>query len=104
MFFAFDLVWLDGEDLRNVPLIERKTKLKKLIQGSSQILYAQHIEKNGKLLFQETVERNLEGIVAKRRTGTYTEHGWLKIKNPKYTQSEGRHDMFQSFRAPSKKF
>jgi bifunctional non-homologous end joining protein LigD len=65
VFVAFDLVWLDGEDLRQAPLIERKKKLKKLIERSgSEILYAQHIEGNGKLLFQETVERNLEGIVA----------------------------------------
>jgi len=99
VFFAFDLVWLDGEDLRPVPLVERKKKLKKLIERSegSEILYAQHIEEHGKLLFQETIERNLEGIVAKRRIGVYAEHGWLKIKNPHYTQTEGRHDMFQAF-------
>jgi bifunctional non-homologous end joining protein LigD len=100
VFFAFDLVWLDGVDLRQVGLIERKKKLKRLIELSdcSEILYAQHIEHNGKLLFQEVVERNLEGVVAKRRMGRYAEHGWLKIKNPKYTQVEGRHDMFTSFR------
>ena len=105
VFFAFDLVWLDGEDLRQMPLIERKKKLKKLIERSecSEILYAQHIEENGKLLFQETVERNLEGIVAKRRIGVYAEHGWLKIKNPKYTQVEGRQDMFQAFQKRARK-
>jgi bifunctional non-homologous end joining protein LigD len=102
VFFAFDLVWLDGEDFRQAPLIERKKKLKRLVERSqcSEILYAQHIEENVKLFFDEVCERNLEGIVAKRRVGVYAEHGWLKIKNPKYTQAEGRHDMFQSFRAP----
>jgi bifunctional non-homologous end joining protein LigD len=100
VFFAFDLVWLDGNDLRQAPLIERKKKLKKLIGRSkcSEILYAQHIERNGKLLFEEVVERNLEGVVAKRRVSVYAEHGWLKIKNPKYTQVEGRHDIFTAFR------
>ena len=85
MFFAFDLVWLDGVDLRQVGLIERKKKLKKLICRSkcSEILYAQHIERDGKLLFEEVRERNLEGMVAKRRMGPYAEHGWLKIKNAK---------------------
>jgi bifunctional non-homologous end joining protein LigD len=99
VFLAFDLVWLDHVDLRQTPLIERKNKLKKLIDLSqcSEILYAQHVEGSGKLLFEEVCERNLEGIVAKRRMGTYAEHGWLKIKNPKYTQVEGRHDMFKSF-------
>jgi bifunctional non-homologous end joining protein LigD len=102
VFFAFDLVWLDGVDLRQVPLIERKKKLRKLIERSrcSEILYAQHIERDGKLLFEEVCERNLEGMVAKRRMGVYTEHGWLKIKNAKYTQAEGRHDMFTAFKQP----
>ena len=100
VFFAFDLGWLDGVDLRQTPLIERKKKLKKLIDrsGCSEILYAQHIERDGKLLFEEVCDRNLEGMVAKRRMGVYTEHGWLKIKNAKYTQAEGRRDMFTAFK------
>jgi hypothetical protein len=36
-------------------------------------------------------------MVAKRRMGVYAEHGWLKIKNPKYTQAEGRHEIFEAF-------
>ena len=61
MFFAFDLLWLNGADLRQFPLIERKTKLRKLIERTkcSEILYAQHIEHNGKLFFEEICERNL---------------------------------------------
>ena len=103
VFFAFDLLWLNGADLRQTPLIERKKKLRKLIERSecSEILYAQHIGRNGKLLFEEVCERNLEGMVAKRRTGAYAEHGWLKIKNAKYTQAEGRHDKFTAFRERS---
>jgi bifunctional non-homologous end joining protein LigD len=103
VFFAFDLVWLDGADLRQMGLIERKKQLKKLIQRSkcSEILYAQRIERDGKLLFEEVVERNLEGMVAKRRMGAYAEHGWL-IKNAKYTQAEGRHEMFEALQRPRK--
>jgi bifunctional non-homologous end joining protein LigD len=99
VFFAFDLVWLDGVDLRQTPLIERKKKLRKLVERSKcpEILYAQHIERHGKLLFEEVVERNLEGMVAKRRMRVYAVHGWIKIKNAKYTQVEGRHDMFKAF-------
>jgi hypothetical protein len=48
-------------------------------------------------LFAEVWQRTLQGIVAKRGVGVYAEHGWLKIKNPGYTQVEGRHDMFQAF-------
>jgi bifunctional non-homologous end joining protein LigD len=99
VFFAFDLVWLDGNDLRQTPLIERKKKLRKLVERSRcpEILYAQHIEGNGKILFEEVCGRNLEGVVAKRRVSVYAEHGWLKIKNPKYSQAEERQDMFQAF-------
>jgi hypothetical protein len=43
------------------------------------------------------------GIVAKRSTSVYAEHGWLKIKNPKYTQAEGRHDLFQAFQRRARK-
>jgi bifunctional non-homologous end joining protein LigD len=103
VFFAFDLVWLDGVDLRQTPLIERKKKLRKLIERSqcSEILFAQHIERDGKLLFVEVVERNLEGMVAKRRMSVYAEHGWLKIKNSKYAQAERRQDLFQAFQRRS---
>jgi bifunctional non-homologous end joining protein LigD len=99
VFFAFDLLWLNDTDLRQTPLIERKKKLQGLIHRSecSEIMYSQHVERDGKLLFEEVCERNLEGIVAKRKTGVYAEHGWLKIKNPRYTQSEGRHEMFEAF-------
>jgi ATP-dependent DNA ligase len=61
---------------------------------------SQHVERNGELLFQEVCERNLEGIVCKRRMGVYAEHGWLKIKNPNYSQSEGWQEMFEAFRDP----
>jgi ATP-dependent DNA ligase len=61
-------------------------------------MYSQHVERDGKLLFEEVCERNLEGIVCKRRMSVYSEHGWLKIKNPNYSQSEGRHEMFEAFR------
>jgi len=54
-------------------------------------------------LFNEVVRLNLEGVVAKRKTGTYaTVSGWLKIKNPRYTQSERRHELFDSFKANQK--
>ena len=52
-------------------------------------MYSQHIERDGKLLFKKVCERNLEGIVAKQKTGVYAEHGWLKIKNPNYSKKEG---------------
>jgi bifunctional non-homologous end joining protein LigD len=105
VFFAFDLLWLDDSDLRRTPLIKRKKKLKQLIHRSecSEVIYAQHVEHWGKLLFEEVCERNLEGIVGKRKSSLYVEHGWVKIKNPNYSQAEGRHEMFTAFHEHRKK-
>jgi ATP-dependent DNA ligase len=48
-------------------------------------------------LFRPVCERDLEGIVAKRKDGLYTpaETSWVKIKNPHYSQTEGRHEFIQ---------
>jgi ATP-dependent DNA ligase len=59
------------------------------------ILYAQHVEGEGKKMFEEICARDLEGIVAKRRLGIYKDDGnaWLKVKNRSYSQAEGRHEL-----------
>ena len=96
VFYAFDLLWLDGEDLRQMPLIERKKRLARLVRAAkcSRLLYAQHIEQHGKGFFAEICARDLEGIVAKRKLGIYKDDapGW-KLKNPTYSQAEGRHEL-----------
>jgi bifunctional non-homologous end joining protein LigD len=97
VFYAFDLLWLNGEDLRPEPLLERKETLRALIQSSkcTRILYAQHIERFGKRFFKEICGRDLEGIVAKRKLSIYKNDGigWIKIKNRTYSQAEGRHEL-----------
>jgi bifunctional non-homologous end joining protein LigD len=97
VFYAFDLIWLNGADLRLLPLVERKARLRQLVSGSrcTRLLYAQHIDGAGKQFFQEICRRDLEGVVAKRKLSIYKDDGtgWLKIKNRKYTQAEGRHEM-----------
>jgi hypothetical protein len=65
------------------------------------IIYAQHVERDGKLLFGEVCE-STEGMVCKRKASVYAEHGWLKVRNPHYTQVEGRHEMFTAFRERSR--
>jgi bifunctional non-homologous end joining protein LigD len=97
VFYAFDLLWLDAEDLRQRPLIERKKRLARLVRAEkcSRMLYAQHIEQHGKGFFAEICARDLEGIVAKRKLGIYKDDGnaWLKVKNRTYSQAEGRHEL-----------
>jgi bifunctional non-homologous end joining protein LigD len=102
IFYAFDLLYLNGRDLRQLPLIERKENLRALIERSAlpDVICGKYVEGRGIDLFNEVVRRNLEGVVAKKKTGTYsTVSGWLKIKNPLYTQSERRHELFDSFKA-----
>ena len=100
-FYAFDLIWLDGEDLRDLPLIERKPRLQSLITRAEcpYLPYARHIESSGVDLFAAACRMDLEGIVAKCKQGVYRKDGdrtsWIKIKNPTYSQAEGRHDLFQ---------
>jgi ATP-dependent DNA ligase len=102
IFYAFDLLYLNNRDFRQLPLIERKEKLREVIDksGLPDVICGKYVEGRGVDLFSEVVRRNLEGVVAKRKTGTYaTVSGWLKIKNPNYTQSQRRHELFESFNA-----
>jgi bifunctional non-homologous end joining protein LigD len=109
-FYAFDLPWLNGMDLRQQPLLKRKERLKKLILRAKNpaLLYADHIDEFGIDFFRMICEKNLEGIIAKRRDSFYDRSAkWIKIKNPVYTQAEGRSELFQKTtgeqRRPSRK-
>src|SRR5215467_15610507 len=69
VFFAFDLLFLNGKDLRELPLIGRKAQLKRLLRRKrSPLLYVDHIEADGRPFFQKVCELDLEGIVGKRKT------------------------------------
>jgi bifunctional non-homologous end joining protein LigD len=94
-FYAFDGLMIDGEDLRGLPLLERKERLKRIIpRKPSYLLYVDHIENRGCDLFEHACRLDLEGVVAKRKTSIYhatqkpSPH-WIKIKNPSYSQAEG---------------
>ena len=98
ILYCFDLLWLNGEDLRNLPLVERKTRLKHLIRTSQNrsLLYAAHMERQGIRLFQAICQQDCEGMVGKYRRGTYAASptSWVKILNPNYSQMRGREEMF----------
>ena len=98
--YAFDLLYLNGVDLRERPLLERKARLKEVIPGSaSRLLYLDHIEKQGVELYQMGCERDLEGIVAKPKRSPYPtarKSCWIKVKNPSYSQAEGRRELFEA--------
>ena len=100
-FFAFDLLWVDGEDLRGQALIERKARLRSLVpDDDARLLYVDHVEERGVALFEKICEMDLEGITAKRKNGLYRDGTrWLKIKNRSYSQAEGRGELFDRRRS-----
>lgn len=71
IFYAFDVLWLDGEDLREHPTLERKRILKDLVRNQPRILYARHVLAHGIDLFRVVCEQDLEGMVCKRRNAAY---------------------------------
>ena len=84
VFYAFDLLELDGEDLTELPLEQRKERLAALLDGrKSHLIYSDHVVGRGEDLFERMCESGLEGVVSKRadvryvggRTGT-----WVKTK------------------------
>jgi bifunctional non-homologous end joining protein LigD len=83
-YYVFDILWLEGYDLTEVPLIERKKILKQIIPPSDAICYSDHVEKNGIKFFEAASQRGLEGIIAKKKKATYEtdtrSKNWLKIK------------------------
>jgi bifunctional non-homologous end joining protein LigD len=101
IFIAFDLLHLNGKDLRRLPLIERKAMLKRLIRRKrARMFYLDHVESDGRLLFEQVVKMDLEGIVCKRKDSPYkvTEKPcryWIKVKNSRYSQLEGREGLFE---------
>jgi bifunctional non-homologous end joining protein LigD len=99
LFYAFDILWdeqgkaddeqesqrfRNGEDLRYLPLVDRKLRLHAVMpKRGERLLYCDHIDADGEGLFRLACENDLEGIVAKRKSDPYLpEHArWLKIRN-----------------------
>jgi DNA ligase D-like protein (predicted ligase) len=83
VFFVFDLLFLDGEDLMHMPLVDRKARLEKLLAGApSSLVYNDHQIGHGPTFHRLACERGLEGIVSKRVNGRYEpdRRSWLKTK------------------------
>jgi bifunctional non-homologous end joining protein LigD len=97
-YVAFDLLWQNGADLRSLPLSERRRRLQGVLpKGSSVVSEALAVQGRGRELFELMRAHDLEGIVAKRLDDPYNSRvRWLKIKNPDYSQKEGRAELFNS--------
>lgn len=86
LYYAFDLLWLDGKDLRNTSQLARKELLKELFAThdiASPALYSEHLTGDGNELFEAASKLNYEGIVSKKVQAPYRSdrnEAWLKIK------------------------
>ncbi len=86
VYYVFDLLYLDGEDLRSRPLTERKARLRKILgRQASNIRFSDHVERRGIEFFQAATQAGLEGIIGKDGTSPYQEGkrtgAWVKIKS-----------------------
>lgn len=107
VFYAFDLLYLDGYNLMRVDLEQRKELLAEILQRTDIFRYSEHFLTNGRKLFEAAAQQQLEGIVAKRRRSCYLQkrtREWLKLKITKtqecviggYTDPKGSREHFGS--------
>jgi bifunctional non-homologous end joining protein LigD len=105
VYYVFDAPYLDGYDLTNVPLLQRKEVLARVVHSAhpkndGRVRYSDHIEGHGAHVLQRACQSGMEGIIAKRAEGVYHQFrtpDWLKIKCTKqqefviggYTKPEG---------------
>jgi bifunctional non-homologous end joining protein LigD len=100
-YCVFDLMALDGKDLRGLPLVDRKKRLQAVLPKDPLLIYSEHWPEHGKKLFKEASSRGLEGIMAKRAASKYfsgtRSKDWLKIKTGKRQEV-----VIAGFTAPSR--
>jgi bifunctional non-homologous end joining protein LigD len=86
--YAFDLLELDGIDLRREPWETRRARLARLLRKAGEgVRLSEHLDGDGALAFAHACRMGLEGIVAKRRDRPYRSGrcaDWIKVKNPEH--------------------
>ncbi len=85
IYYVFDLLYLDGYSLHNVPLVLRKRSLERVLYPSKQVRFLEHFEGDGVAIYKSAVGQGLEGVIAKRKQSIYRPGqrsvDWLKIKS-----------------------
>jgi bifunctional non-homologous end joining protein LigD len=83
VYYVFDLLFVDGQDLTSCPLVDRKELLEKILKPAGFIRLSEHIAKDGEAFFKQIEKFHLEGMIAKRAGSTYVPkrtRDWLKVK------------------------
>lgn len=108
VYYVFDILWYNGYDLMNVPLLERKELLKQVLTGTGMIRRSEILEGTPEELSEVVNKMGLEGMIAKRASSTYKpdirSREWLKIKMQRqqeaviggFTRNEGTPKKFSA--------
>jgi len=91
VYMVFDLLELDGRDLRREPLRARRRLLERFVRSHGTIFPARRLSRNGLKAWEEALARGFEGIVAKNPESRYVPGrslAWLKVKQPHYREGE----------------
>jgi len=91
VYMAFDLLELDGRDLRGEPLKVRRRLLERWVRSHGMIFAARRLSRDGLKAWEEAVARGFEGLVAKNPESRYVPGrtlAWLKVKQPHYREGE----------------
>src|SRR5260221_621224 len=89
VYYVFDLLYVDGQDITSCPLVERKAVLQNILQPAAFVKISEHIEGEGEAFFKEIEKFQLEGMIAKRADSPYVpkrSRDWLKIKTVKRSE------------------
>jgi bifunctional non-homologous end joining protein LigD len=81
--YVFDVLWLEGHDVRSLPLRTRKRLLRQALQFHGNVRWTQHRNRDGEALFKEACRKGWEGLIAKRADSPYVttrSRDWLKFK------------------------
>ncbi|TDG01506.1 DNA ligase [Paraburkholderia guartelaensis] len=87
--FVFDMLLSGKRELRQLELTERKARLRDAFDNTERLVYLTDVECVGELVFEQVKIHDFEGMVAKRKSSTYTRGrslNWIKIKNPNYSR------------------
>jgi DNA ligase D-like protein (predicted ligase) len=82
-YYVFDVLWIDGRDVRGLPLLERKRLLRELPVWSEHVVFTEHRDAEGEAFYKEACRSGWEGLIAKRAESTYSStrsKDWLKFK------------------------
>ncbi|MES1215204.1 MAG: DNA ligase D [Bacteroidota bacterium] len=115
VYYVFDILSLEGKNMEELPLTDRKQILKKVLKNNDVVRYCDHIDTDGISFLEKAKEQGLEGIIAKKKDSRYIRgyrsKEWLKIKNVQstevviagYTEPKGERNHFGSLVLANKK-